>query len=63
MIKKIGRKIKNKIRTWLGIYPTRTSEIYIEQLRRGGAKIGERVTIFHPLSTVIDETRPYLIEI
>ena len=36
---------------------------YIEHLRAGGAKIGERVRIFDPHSTIIDVTRPFMLEI
>ena len=63
MIKKLGRKIKARIRRWLGIYTPETGEQRIERLRSLGAKIGERVVIFHPASTSIDETRPWLLDI
>lgn len=39
------------------------SSTYINHLRSGGAKIGERVIIYEPRKTIIDETRPYLVEI
>lgn len=40
-----------------------SSEAYIDWLRKQGMKIGERVNIYVPLKTVIDITRPWLIEI
>ena len=46
------------------IYGERSSsEAYIASMRRQGAKIGERVTIYSPRTTLIDMTRPWLIEI
>ena len=38
------------------------SESYIEYLRARGMRIGERTTIYNPRYTVIDETRPWMIE-
>ena len=40
-----------------------SSQTYIDYLRQGGAKIGNRVVIYEPSKTIIDETRPYLVEI
>lgn len=39
------------------------SDTYITYLRRIGMKIGEETTIYAPLKTTIDETRPWLIDI
>ena len=39
------------------------AETYVNYLRGRGMRIGERVRIYEPRSTVIDETRPWLIEI
>ena len=39
------------------------SSSYINHLRRKGMRIGERTTIFSPKTVLIDETRPWLIEI
>ena len=39
------------------------SETYVNYLRRRGAKIGERTVIFAPDRTIIDMTRPWLIDI
>lgn len=39
------------------------SSSYINHLRRKGMRIGERTTIFSPKTILIDETRPWLIEI
>lgn len=39
------------------------SESYIRYLRRKGMRIGERTKIFSPRNVLIDETRPWLIEI
>lgn len=36
---------------------------YIEHLRKGGALIGKRVKIYDPQNTVIDATRPFMLEI
>ena len=40
-----------------------SSERYIDYLRKLGMKIGDRTTVFSPRHTMIDETRPFLIEI
>ena len=40
-----------------------SSYTYIKYLRSLGCRIGERCTIFEPRNTVIDTTRPWLIEI
>ena len=39
------------------------SNTYIEHLKKNGAKIGDRVRIFEPRYTQIDETRPWLLDI
>lgn len=55
MIKKIIAKI---------IYGhKRNSDSYVQYLRSKGMRIGERVIIYAPTKTHIDETRPWLIEI
>lgn len=40
-----------------------SSERYIESLRKKGCKIGKNTTVYAPQNTVIDDTRPFLIEI
>lgn len=40
-----------------------TSESYISYLRKKGMRIGERTTIYSPNHCIIDETRPWMIEI
>ena len=58
MLGKIKRFIK-KI-----IYGHRADDAtYLQALRNGGAKIGERVRIFDPHSTTIDLTRPWMVNI
>lgn len=62
----IIKKIKNKINKFvcLKLYKFQnSSEDYIKWMRERGAKIGENVTIFDPKSTLLDVTRPYMIEI
>ena len=39
------------------------SESYVKYLRQKGMRIGERTTIYSPSNTLVDETRPWLIEI
>lgn len=39
------------------------SETYVNYLRAQGAKIGKRVTIYEPTKNIIDETRPWLLDI
>lgn len=39
------------------------SETYVDFLRKQGAKIGERVNIYAPNKTIIDMTRPWLLDI
>lgn len=39
------------------------SQTYVNNLRKLGMRIGERVTIYVPSKTTIDETRPWMIEI
>lgn len=63
MIKKIGKSIKGKIRKFLSIQTPPTNEEFINHLRKCGAVIGERCVFFDPSSTLIDMTRPYLIEL
>ena len=55
MIKDIVKKLLYKERT--------SSQTYIDYMRKNGAKIGQRVTIFSPKTTNIDMTRPWLIDI
>ena len=58
MLSKIKRFIK-KI-----IYGERADDVtYLQALRAGGAKIGERVRIFDSRSTTIDLTRPWMLDI
>ncbi len=46
------------------IYSHRCDEkTYIDFLRKGGAEIGERVRIFDPQNTIIDATRPFMLQI
>ena len=40
-----------------------SSETYIEYMRKRGASIGNGTTIFSPTNTLIDMTRPWLIDI
>lgn len=40
-----------------------SSQAYVSYMRNRGARIGERVTIFEPTDTIIDMTRPWLIDI
>ena len=40
-----------------------SSEEYVSYLRNLGMKIGDRVVIFSPRHTLIDETSPWMIEI
>lgn len=51
-------KIQNKI-----LPQTIKSKQYIEKLRYSGVKIGEGSYIFNPNTTIIDDTRPHLLEI
>lgn len=55
MIKKFFKRIlyKNKI----------DSETYIKYLRKKGCTIGKETKIYSPRNVIIDETRPWLIEI
>lgn len=39
------------------------SNTYIKYLRKAGVRIGEHTTIYRPMKTYIDMTRPYMIEI
>ena len=39
------------------------SDSYVKYLRKKGMRIGERTTVYNPRSSVIDETRPWLVEI
>lgn len=40
-----------------------SSDSYIKHLKKIGINIGNRTTIFDPHSTIIDESRPWLIKI
>ncbi|WP_252969469.1 acyltransferase [Eubacterium ventriosum] len=55
MIKKILKKIILKEKA--------DSKSYIKAMRKKGCKIGERVVIYAPQKTLIDMTRPWLVEI
>lgn len=55
IIKEIYRKLKYGIRY--------SSDSYVSYLKKIGVTIGHRTTIFDPRSTIIDETRPWLIKI
>lgn len=62
----IIKKIKNKINKFIGLKLYKfqnSSEDYIKWMKERGAKIGENVTIFDPKNTLLDVTRPYMIEI
>lgn len=39
------------------------SQTYIKYLKKKGVTIGDRTVIFDPQTTIIDETRPWMIEI
>ena len=54
-LKETYRKLKYGIRY--------SSETYISYLKKIGMQIGCRTTIFDPRSTIIDETRPWMISI
>ena len=54
--------IKEKIKSL--IYGRKyNSDTYIIDLKNRGMRIGDRVTIYVPTKTIIDETRPWMIEI
>ncbi|MBE7036483.1 MAG: acyltransferase [Ruminococcaceae bacterium] len=55
MIKRIIKKLLFKYRS--------DSQAFVEHLRKIGAKIGERVIVFEPRYTIIDMTRPWLLDI
>ncbi len=55
IIKRFGQRLKYGVRT--------DSETYIKYLRKIGMNIGERTVIYDPRFTVIDETRPWAIDI
>lgn len=57
------RKLKKLIKRILFGEPKNLPEAYVERLRKKGMRIGQRTIFFHPQSCVIDETRPWLIEI
>lgn len=63
MLKKIVRKIRKLLRRFLGIPEQQTRQGYVDYLRELGCTIGERVIFFDPKSTMVDITRPWLIEI
>ena len=54
--------IKNFIRKLILGYKC-DSESFLNHHRQLGARIGKRTKVFEPTKTVIDETRPFLIEI
>lgn len=59
-------KLKNKllkICKWIKYGVRMDSDTYVAYLRKKGMRIGERTVIFDPRNTVIDETRPWMIEI
>lgn len=39
------------------------SETYVAHLKEKGIKVGDNVKFFSPRNTIVDETRPYLLEI
>lgn len=55
LVKKIIKKIVFKEKV--------DSDSYIKYLRKKGMRIGERTVIYAPKTVVIDETRPWMIEI
>lgn len=59
LVKNFLRKVKNK----LVQYTRLTSEEYVEQLRSKGVQIGENVLFRYPDHTIIDVTRPSLVEL
>ena len=63
LLKILVRKIRKQLRHFLGIQETLKSDTYIEYLRQQGCMIGKRVVFFSPKSTLVDITRPWLIEI
>jgi acetyltransferase-like isoleucine patch superfamily enzyme len=49
---------------WRKLYNQQaSSEYYIEWLKERGAKIGQGCVIFNPQNTMIDVTRPYMLDI
>lgn len=63
---KIKRKIITSIQLFIRfvVFGNRcSSERYIKTLRKKGCIIGENTTIYEPQDTVIDVTRPWMIEI
>ena len=58
-VKKLIRKCCNRLQN----YTRLTSDEYVEQLRLGGAIIGKNVLFRYPEHTLIDMTRPSLIEL
>lgn len=58
-VKSILRKVINKLIR----YTRLTSKEYVEQLRAKGVKIGENVYFRYPEHTIIDVTRPSLVEL
>lgn len=55
MVKDGFRKLKYGVRY--------NSDSYIKYLKNIGVEIGDRTSIFDPRSTIIDETRPWMIKI
>lgn len=56
------QKIKNAVRK-LCYGPKADSDSFVRYLRSKGMRIGEDVTIYDPKGTLLDETRPWLIQI
>lgn len=54
-LKTVFRKLKYGVRY--------NSDSYIKYLKNIGVEIGDRTSIFDPRSTIIDETRPWMIKI
>lgn len=62
MVNKIKKKLRDYVKRKLYKHQC-SSDAYIRWLTERGAKIGSGTTIFDPQSTLIDVTRPYMIEI
>lgn len=56
-------KLRSMIRRMLGPKEEDPSEVMVARLRKKGMRIGQRTRFFSPRSCVIDETRPWLVEI
>lgn len=57
------RRIKKYIEKKILILQGRDSKTYIKKLKRLGVRIGENTVFYDPKSTVVDTTRPWMIEI